>query len=106
LLQEKVFPASTGVAVMTADGAVSGAVEAMRLHAPEGLPDLSLHLSLGASAGMQFRLESSTNLTDWESEVSLTAEAEAHSYIEVEAGKHPQRFFCIVPEFGDMEDEE
>jgi two-component system, NtrC family, response regulator AtoC len=33
LLQEKVFPASTGVIVMTANGAVAGAVEAMRLGA-------------------------------------------------------------------------
>ena len=33
LLKEKTFPASTGVVVMTAEGGVGGAVEAMRLGA-------------------------------------------------------------------------
>src|SRR6266567_3151485 len=33
LLQEKVFPSQTGVIIMTANGAVAGAVEAMRLGA-------------------------------------------------------------------------
>src|SRR5256885_5540061 len=33
LLKEKMFPANTGVIVMTAEGAISGAVEAMRLGA-------------------------------------------------------------------------
>src|SRR6266480_6377404 len=33
LLKERIFPANTGVIVMTAEGAISGAVEAMRLGA-------------------------------------------------------------------------
>src|SRR5882724_4619053 len=33
LLQEKIFPPNTGIIVMTANGAISGAVEAMRLGA-------------------------------------------------------------------------
>ena len=33
LVRDKVFPASTGVVVMTAEGAVGGAVEAMKLGA-------------------------------------------------------------------------
>jgi len=37
LLKEKIFPASLGVIVMTADGGVSGAVEAMRLGAVDYL---------------------------------------------------------------------
>ena len=37
LLQEKLFPMSTGVVVMTATGAVTGAVEAMRLGAVDYL---------------------------------------------------------------------
>jgi hypothetical protein len=51
-------------------------------------------------------VESSTNLADWEAEVSLTAEAEAHSFVEVETREHPHRFFRVVPEFGDMEEDD
>jgi hypothetical protein len=76
------------------------------LRAPESFPDGSLHLRLGVEAGQRFRVESSTNLADWEAEVSLTAEAEAHSFVEVETREHPHRFFRVVPEFGDMEEDD
>src|SRR2546426_3131267 len=38
LLKEKLFSANTGVIVMTAEGAIAGAVEAMRLGAVDYLP--------------------------------------------------------------------
>lgn len=77
-----------------------------QLRTPEGLPDGSMHLKLDVAAGLRFRLESSANLRDWEPEVSAVAKTEAHNYLEVAPGEHPHRFFRIVPEFGELDDEE
>ncbi len=81
LLQEKVFPSQTGVIIMTANGAVAGAVEAMRLGALDYLmkpfDPLELPLVIGrarrakqTSRAEEHRREEQDNLTvavsgDW-----------------------------------------
>ncbi|MBI4326602.1 MAG: sigma-54-dependent Fis family transcriptional regulator [Chloroflexi bacterium] len=63
LLKEKNFPANTGVIVMTAEGAVSGAVEAMRLGAidylvkPFDLAELPLVIARARRAKQSARLD-------------------------------------------------
>ncbi len=63
LLKEKSFPANTGVIVMTAEGAVSGAVEAMRLGAidylvkPFDLAELPLVIARARRARQSARLD-------------------------------------------------
>lgn len=63
LLAEKVFPAATGVIVITAQGGVTGAVEAMRLGAvdylvkPFDVSELSLALDRAQSARQSVRLD-------------------------------------------------
>jgi hypothetical protein len=77
-----------------------------RLDGPETFPDGSLHLRLAAQAGMQLRVEASTNLVDWEAQASFTTQTEAVSHVEAERPSHPQRFFRIVPEFGDLDEDD
>lgn len=76
------------------------------LDGPETFPDGSLHLRLAAQAGLQLRVESSTNLVDWEAEASFTTHAEATSFIDAERPNYSQRFFRIVPEYGELDAEE
>jgi len=63
LLQEKAFPPGTGVIVMTADGAVAGAVEAMRLGAldylvkPFDVAELPLVISRARRSKQAARLD-------------------------------------------------
>lgn len=77
-----------------------------RLDGPETFPDGSLHLRLGAQAGLQLRVEASTNLVDWEAEASFTTHAEVASFIDAERSSYAQRFFRVVPEFGDLDEDE
>jgi hypothetical protein len=51
------------------------------------------------------RVESSTDLVNWEAETSFTTHAEAASFIDAERPNYAQRFFRIVPEFGDMDED-
>ncbi len=67
---------------------------------PQLLAD-GLHLRLPVFPGMPFRLESSTNLVDWEVEASDYADEDGVSIVE-EAGDHPQRYFRVVPEYGEL----
>jgi hypothetical protein len=73
------------------------------LDGPETFPDGSLHLRLAAQAGSQLRVESSTNPRDWEAAANFTTQADATSFIDAERPGYAQRFFRIVPEFGDMD---
>ena len=71
------------------------------LFSPEQLVDCCLHLRLPVPTGMPFRLEASTNLLDWE-EVACNANAEdGVSVVDDEKAEHGQRFFQVVPEFGE-----
>jgi hypothetical protein len=63
-------------------------------------------LRLAAQAGMQLRVEASTNLVDWEAQASFTTQTEAVSHVDAERPSHPQRFFRIVPEFGDLDQDD
>lgn len=74
-----------------------------RLDGPKSFPDGSLHLRLGAQAGSQLRVEASTNLTDWEAVGSFSSHAEASSFVDADRSGYSQRFFRIVPEFGDLD---
>jgi len=68
---------------------------------PEPLAD-GLHLRLSAFEGMPFRLESSTDLVNWQEEASDIATEDGVSVVEP-AGKFPLRFFRVVPEYGDLD---
>jgi DNA-binding NtrC family response regulator len=63
LLKEKVFPANTGVVVMTAEGGVTGAIEAMKLGAidylskPFDLAELPLLIARARKAKSEQRIE-------------------------------------------------
>lgn len=75
------------------------------LRAPEPLADGSLHLRLTAFKGLPFRLEASTNLLDWEEVASAINTEDGISVVE-ERREYPQRFFRVVPEFGELEAED
>jgi len=63
-----------------------------------------LHLRLGVFEGMAFRLESSTDLVHWEEEASGFAAEDGVSVVE-ETGEHPHRYFRVVPEYGELDDD-
>ena len=63
-----------------------------------------LQLRLGVFEGMAFRLESSTDLVHWEEEARDVAAEDAVSVAE-ESGEHPGRFFRVVPDYGDLDDD-
>ena len=68
--------------------------------------DGSLHLRLPVPLGLPFRLEASTNLTDWE-EIACDINAEdGVSVVDDAKGTRPQRFFRVLQELGDLDDEE
>jgi hypothetical protein len=76
-----------------------------QLRSPDALVDGSLHLRLPAFTGMPFRLEASTNLMDWEEVVSDTNVEDGVSLVDGERQEYPHRFFRVVPEYGDLDDE-
>jgi hypothetical protein len=76
------------------------------LRSNESLVDGSLHLRLPVPLGLPFRLEASTNLTDWE-EVACDINAEdGVSVVDDEKGTRPMRFFRVLQELSDLEDED
>lgn len=75
------------------------------LLAREPLVGGSLHLRLPVLTGMPFRLEASTNLLDWE-DVACDINAEdGVSVVDDERVDYPHRFFRVVPEYGDLDEE-
>jgi len=70
---------------------------------PELLVD-GLHLRLSVFEGMPFRLESSTNLVDWEEEASGISTEDGVSVVEP-SDEYPLRFFRVLPEYGDLDQE-
>jgi hypothetical protein len=74
------------------------------LRSPDALADGDLHLRLQAFNGMPFRLEASTNLLDWE-EVASDINAEDGVSLVDEKQSYPQRFFRVVPDYGERDDE-
>jgi hypothetical protein len=74
------------------------------LRSPDPLVDGNLHLRLPAFTGMPFRLEASTNLLDWE-EVAHDINTEDGVSVVDEKRDYPSRFFRVVPEFGDLDEE-
>jgi hypothetical protein len=75
-----------------------------QLRSPDSLVDGSLHLRMNAMLGMPFRLEASTNLLDWE-EVASDINVEDGVSVVDEKRDYPRRFFRVVPEFGDLDEE-
>jgi len=63
----------------------------------EILSDAGVHLRLTALDGMPFRLESSQDL--------LIVVEEGVSFVEAEIPGQPFRFFRVVAEYGDIEDD-
>lgn len=63
-----------------------------------------LHLRLPVIAGIPFRLESSTDLLNWEEEAFDFADEDGVSIAEEFFGP-PGRFFRVVPEYGDVDDD-
>lgn len=88
-------PAIAGAAILDNDH---------RLLTPEPLNGGSVHLRLGASPGMPFRLEFSTNLLDW---LELACDISTEDGVSVvdDTSNQGQRFFRIVPDYGDLEDD-
>ena len=70
----------------------------------EALSYLGLHLRLPALDGMPFRLESSSDLVNWEEESCDIVVDEGVSVVE-ETGEHAQRFFRVVPEYGELDED-
>jgi hypothetical protein len=70
---------------------------------PEPLVD-GLHLRLSVFEGMPFRLESSTDLENWQEEACDISAEDGVSVVE-EAAEHPLRFFRVIPEYGDLDEE-
>jgi hypothetical protein len=87
-------PARAGAAILDNDHL---------LFTPELLVD-GMHLRLAAFEGMPFRLESSTNLLDWEEEASDISIEDGISVVE-ESGEYPHRFFRIIPDYGDLDED-
>jgi len=71
----------------------------------ESLSGPGIHLRLNALDGTPFRLESSDDLLNWEEEASGLVVEEGVSFVEAEIPGHPFRFFRIVAEYGEMEDD-
>ncbi len=71
----------------------------------QDLPDGSVHVRLALPSGMPFRLEASADLANWEPVVCDTAAEAGLSFVEDDLQSHPQRFFRIVQEFGDLEED-
>src|SRR6185295_14348135 len=69
------------------------------LLANERLSDPGVHLRLASPAGMPFRLESSTNLVDWEEEACDVVVEDGVSFVEDDLAERPHRFFRVVQEF-------
>ncbi|HPC60468.1 MAG TPA: Calx-beta domain-containing protein [Verrucomicrobiota bacterium] len=69
------------------------------------LPDGNLHFRWAVPPGMPYRVEASTNLLDWEAVVCDVAAESAASFLENREDASPCRFFRIVPEFGDLEED-
>jgi hypothetical protein len=73
---------------------------------PDVLYTAKPRLRLPLPAGMPFRLEVSTNLLDWEPVVCDVAVEDAASFVEDDMQAQPQRFFRVVQEFGDLDNED
>ncbi len=73
------------------------------LFVPESLAD-GLHLRLPVSAGMPFRLESSTDLVNWQEEATDLSAEDGVSVVD-EPAEHPARFFRVVPDYGDQDED-
>ena len=71
----------------------------------EILSDAGVHLRLTALDGMPFRLESSQDLLNWDEEASGIVVEEGVSFVEAEIPGQPFRFFRVVAEYGDIEDD-
>jgi hypothetical protein len=70
---------------------------------PEPLVD-GMHLRLNVFEGMPFRLESSTDLADWEEEASAISAEDGVSVVEG-SGEYPHRFFRVVPDYSDLDED-
>jgi hypothetical protein len=73
--------------------------------ANQDLPDGNVHVRLPLAVGMPFRLEASADLANWQPVVCDTSAESGVSFVEDDMLSHPQRFFRIVPEFGDLEED-
>jgi hypothetical protein len=72
------------------------------LNTPEPLGDGSLHLRLAVPKGMPYRIEASSNLTDWQEVSGDVATETGVSVVDADKRNHTQRFFRVIQEFGDM----
>jgi hypothetical protein len=90
-------PARAGVVILDNDHP---------LLTPESLADGSLHLRLPVLPGLPFRLEASSNLLDWEEIACDINTEDGVSVVDDERPDYARRFFRVVPEFGDIDDED
>ena len=90
-------PARAGAVILDNDHPV---------RAPEPLADGCLHLRLAVTAGLPFRVESSTNLVDWEEESCGYASPDGVNIVVGQSGDSPHRFYRVVPEYGNLDDEQ
>jgi hypothetical protein len=72
----------------------------------EILNDGCIQLRLPVITGMPFRIESSSDLVNWEEASSGIAAEDGVSFVDDATGEQPQRFFRVVPEFGDLDGED
>ena len=72
----------------------------------ESLPDGNLNLRIPIPAGLPYRLETSTDLNDWESVISDIASSDSGDVVDDEGASYVRRFFRMVQEFGDVESDD
>ncbi|MCX7867785.1 MAG: hypothetical protein N2438_11805, partial [Limisphaera sp.] len=79
---------------------------ALILDGPHPLPDLArpadgaLQLRLPYVPGLPYRIETSTNLVDWEVVGSAVCTEDEVSIVEPDPRAAPARFYRLVPEYG------
>jgi hypothetical protein len=71
----------------------------------EPLSSTGVHLRLTARDGTPFRLESSSDLLTWEEEASGIVVEEGVSHVDDGIPGYPFRFFRVIAEFGELDDD-
>jgi hypothetical protein len=63
----------------------------------QNLPDNSIHVSLPAPDGMNFSVQISTDLVNWQSICTNTVLKGSAQYVDPDGGANPNLFYRIIP---------
>jgi hypothetical protein len=69
------------------------------------LPDGSLSLRLPLNNGLPYRVEASTDLTNWEPVMNGIVADGAIKFVDGEKPNLPHRFFRVVPEYDSLDED-